>query len=306
MLRETTAALDGIEDEDVHRDYWLTRCLHALSVSTGGTGRMFDGHPNPALAESVCAFGGGTSLVSAWDVTRRYSEDLDILCLMDTATTRNALGRPHNQITRVVLQACGASKADATVDHRGLARYRQTLVPLNGDPVVLKVESTVEEADHTLFAPRRVMSLMGRHATPDQLAEFGELGGFVMPCVVPAYTVVNKLDALHRRTVDPVDVGGIALRGRDLYDLAAVARSGHADEARRRVPALAARASESEVRKPVPRPEGGYGRSDVFAEGTAAYEAVRRGYSLALTTSWDDNAPAFEEAVVLAASLDLY
>lgn len=299
----------GIAESEVHRDYWLTRCLFVLAQKTEGTGRLFGDDPNPALANSVCAFAGGTSLVSAWGIASRYSEDLDILCLMDTSTSVRALRKPHSAATDVWLEACRVEKPAAKIAHRNAVGFRQVRVPIEMHSIELKIETTVEDADDSLVAERPVLSLIGRDYVQDQMAdildEHPELGGFTLPCVVPAYTAANKFDALHRRSLDETLLDGLVERGRDLYDLAAIARSPHADDVRSRVAELAERATVSPVREKAERPSGGYGHSPAFTSGTAAHEALRRGYERALGMSWDPGPPAFEDAVGLAAGLDL-
>lgn len=303
-LKLQAAADLGIDALNVARDYWLTRSLYAMSVSTGGTGRLDAGHRNPALSDMVCAFTGGTSLVSAWGITQRYSEDLDLLCLMDLNASASTLRRPHSIVTKHVLSACNADKRQAEIATMGKARMRRLLMQVDAIPERLKIESVVEAADSSLIETRRVTSLMGRAADESTLARFPELGGFEMPCIVPAYTAANKLDALHKRAVRG-HRRGIVGRGRDLIDLACIAMSSHAEDARARVPVLAERAAETPFGDPAPRPAGGYGRSAVFAGGTTANDALRDGYQLALDTVWGDGLPAFDEAVELAAGLDL-
>ncbi len=124
-----------------------------------------------------------------------------------------------------------------------------------------------------------------------------------MPCVRPEWTAVNKLDALHRRA-EADDLAGLTAKGRDLYDLWALARSDHATAIRRRTPELWERAA-SGIRAPVPRPGHGYGASPALMPGTTANDALRVGYERAVeTTVWGD-APHFRQAVEAARGLDL-
>lgn len=299
-----------INTKRVERDYWMTRCLQRLVVQAGSPALVMVGNPKAPTGQVpvTVAFGGGTSLVSAWGLVSRLSDDLDLMCFIDIGkASKNAVRRPHSIITEMMFDACEVDRQHApTPKHNEKTRFRQTFIPLPRlSEELLKVETAVEDADGSLHALRAVTSLIGRH-DPGLMAEFGELGGFEVPCVVPAYTVANKLDALHRRTVGN-DLAGIAQRGRDLIDLDRIARSEHAADTRRRVPELAERASRSFTREIVPRPSDGYGTSRVFTLGTAANDALRDGYRKAVEeTWWGDTAPSpFDDAVKLAASLDL-
>ncbi len=306
LMRRTDAELGG-RTAELSRDYWMTRCLHFLSTQTEGTGRLTVGGGKTGQWEVVCAFGGGTSLVSVWGTSQRFSEDIDLLCLMNVdEASKNAIRRPHSLLTAMMFEASGADVSDSTpLRHHHAARFRQTFLRIDGLDSELKIETAVEPSDDSLFAEMQVWSILSRFATPDELAMFPELGGFVLPVVVPAYTVANKFDAIHRRTVQN-DLVGITGRGRDLIDLDGLADSEHADEIRLRVPEMAERASHSAVRRVESRPAGGYGTGKAFVQGTAANEALRVGYMQVLEEmSWASDPTPFETAVERAASLDI-
>ena len=115
-------------------------------------------------------------------------------------------------------------------------------------------------------------------------------------------TAANKFDALHRRAVKG-DLDGVSARGRDLYDLWALARSQHADAIRERTPHLWDRAAGG-MRDAVPRPSHGYSHSPAFVPGTEANAALETGFGHAVAlTVWGD-APDFEQALQAARSLD--
>jgi len=305
LASEASDRTESATIRNVIRDYWLTRCLYSIHEGTGGTGRLFEGHENPALDQMVCVFGGGSSLVSSWHLIERISEDLDLVCLMDLDTAKSALRRPFRRVREAMVDGCGIDPSAVQHKHHSLVRFRQTLLPFEGNRVLLKIETALEAADDSLFAYRTVKSIMSRFASPEQLAEFPELGEFSFPAVVPAYTIANKMDALHRRSMIPRLTYQLADRGRDLHDMAAVASSVHADEVRERLPALASRAAGSEMREVIPRPRRGYGSSMVFLDGTDAYETLRVGYENAKEMLWHpDTAVPFEDAVEMAVSLD--
>lgn len=141
------------------------------------------------------------------------------------------------------------------------------------------------------------------HCDERLLSEHPELGGFEIPCVRPAWTAVNKLDALHRRAAAG-DLSGLADRARDVYDLWAVAQHhDHAHETRSQV-AEWWQPAAAQMRAPAPRPASGYGHSPAFRPGADAYHALQHGYERAVDATVWGHAPDFTEAAAAARSLD--
>ena len=148
-----------------------------------------------------------------------------------------------------------------------------------------------------------IRSLIARYSDDDLEQEFPELGGFSIPCVRPAYTAINKLDALHRRAAGG-ELHGLRARGRDLYDLWAIAQHPeHAAEVRASVASIW-ESIAGQVRESVARPAGGYARSAAFRIGSAENEALKTGYDNAVDATVWGHAPSFEIAVDAAVSLD--
>lgn len=294
----------GITGPELTRDYWLTACLHGVVNAGGADGVITTGQGRKQAPLAKCAFSGGTSLVSAWGITERYSEDLDILALvLDETGSNSAYKRPLSVVSKWTAAAIGLGKEHMSVVHMNNVGFRRTFFNIGNDPEFLKVETTVETYGEGLCETRPITSLMGRYATPEELAQYPELGGFEMLCVTPAYTAANKFDALHRRAVTG-DLRGLVIRGRDLYDLAAIAASEHAEATRSAIPDLAARAASSPgQRESVARPPGGYAQGILFRSGSESQEALRDGYSRIGPLIWGD-VPPFDEAIELAASLD--
>lgn len=294
----------GITGPELTRDYWLTACLHGVVASGGADGVIPTGQGRKQAPLAKCAFSGGTSLVSAWGITERYSEDLDVLALvLDETGSNSAYKRPLSVVSKWTAAAIGLGKQDMTVVHMNNVGFRRTFFNIGNDPEFLKIETTVESYQEGLCETRPVTSLMGRFATAEELARYPELGGFEMLCVTPAYTAANKFDALHRRAVTG-DLRGLVVRGRDLYDLASIAASEHAEATRSAIPDLAARAASSPgPRENVARPTGGYAEGILFRSGSESQEALRDGYERIGPLIWGD-LPPFDDAIELAASLD--
>ena len=291
----------GLADGLIVHDYWLVRSLYGVGGVLPRDGAVVVAEPKkrqPDRRVGVWAFGGGTSLTAAWRVVERYSEDIDGSLFADEPLSRSAFAGVHRRLSRA---ACDAVEAS---DHSTLGRtVRTTKIGVGGVPEFLRFETTLQGPDDGLVAPCAVSSLIGRHADAELAREHPEVGGFRMPCVRPEWTAVNKLDALHRRAVDG-DLDGLTERGRDLYDLWAMACSEHADNVRERTPELWNRAAGG-IRTPIPRPHGGYGNSPAFVLGTEASSALRDGYERAVESTVWGRAPDFAEAIGAARSLDI-
>lgn len=303
LARRTRSAID-VSAVDLSRDYWLTACLRGVVTAGGEHGVVTTGHGRKEAPLAKCAFSGGTSLVSAWGITERYSEDLDVLALvLDETGSNSAFKRPLSVVSKWTAAAIGLGKQDTNVVHMNNVGFRRTFFNIGGNTRFLKIETTVETYQEGLCETRPVKSLMGRFATAEELAQHPELGGFEMLCVTPAYTAANKFDALHRRAVTG-DLRGLVIRGRDLYDLASIAASEHAEATRSALPDLAARAASSPgPRENVSRPPGGYAEGILFRSGSESQEALRDGYERIGPLIWGD-LPPFDDAIELAASLD--
>lgn len=147
-----------------------------------------------------CVFAGGTSLVSAWAITERYSEDLDLLVLtVEQRPTNSAAKRALGVPTGWVASSLNLLKEEIDTRHMGNVGFRRSHLEIGGEPGFLKIETTVEPTDDALFKTRTVTSLLGRFATSDDLDHFPELGGFEMPCVVPGYTAANSFEFQEQR-----------------------------------------------------------------------------------------------------------
>ena len=292
----------GIAAREIVRDYWLTACLFGI-VSNSPDGLMRRGRKNDELL-ARCVFAGGTSLVSAWAITERYSEDLDLLVLTaDQRPTNSAAKKALSKPTEWIAAALSISKEEINTKHMGNVGFRRSHLAIGGEQGFLKIETTVEPSDEALFETRPINSLMGRFASSEDLIRYPELGGFEIPCVVPGYTAANKFDAMHRRA-EAGKLNELVLRGRDLYDLARIAASEHASGARQLIPLVAERSSTSPGdRADFPRPQGGYCNSEMFQPGSEPWAALKDGYLAATELIWGET-PSFDEAVEQAVSLD--
>ncbi len=294
----------GLSAGQAIKDYWLISALYAVA-SRPESCRIVHGETGETMGET--AFAGGTALVSAWNVSERHSDDLDLVIFAAAEQpSRQAIRKLLSQSQKPLPGALGATAGPVKYNDNGAQGFRNIAISMGDRKNFLRIESTVESppAGLPLFEERTVMSAMGRFASEQQRQRFPELGGFQIQCVTPAYTALNKFDALHRRAVAG-QFGGITQRGRDLYDLARTARSEHGEQVRPLLEASTQRVARPlSRRKAVPRPEAGYGTSVVFTSGSQAYEALEEGYAAVVERLVWKDAPDFEEAVELAVSLD--
>lgn len=158
----------------------------------------------------------------------------------------------------------------------------------------------VEDASHRFHQAQRSAAFR----VADWATDDPDIDGFELPCIRPVWISVNKLDALHRRSLAG-KLGQITERGRDLYDLwSLAAQSDIAEEIRRRTPELWESAAGGLGRRAAPRPAGGYADSPVLTAGTDAYEALRAGYENAVATTIWGAKPKFETAIKAVRALD--
>ena len=224
-----TAARLGLPTNSVAHDYWIVRGLHGISEAIPPDGEIVLPPVKPRTPDrriSVWGFGGGTALSAAWRITERYSEDIDGLLFLDNSDfSKNAIEKACGKVAHAVCDAC------ESVHHETHGRnVKATKIDLDGHPDYLKMETVPQRGLDAAVEPQVVHSFIGQHADDDLLDEFPELGGFTVPCVRPTITAINKLDALNRRAARD-DFEGLVVRGRDLYDLWAIAQhQQHADD----------------------------------------------------------------------------
>ena len=288
---------------NVAHDYWIVRGLHGIHEAIPVDGEIVfppikPGRPQRRIG--AWGFAGGTALSAAWRITERYSQDIDGLLFLDNdGLSKHVVEKACGQIAHAVCDAC------ESVHHETHGRnVKATKIDLEGHPEYLTMETVPQHGlDAAMIAPQVVHSFIGTHADDELIEEFPELGGFTVPCVHPKLTAISKLDALHRRAARG-DMRGLVMRGRDLYDLWAIAQhQDHADDVRSSVADLW-EAAAGHLRDAVARPEDGYAHSPALQVGTEANEALRHGYEQSTDATVWGYTPQFEDAVEAARTLD--
>ncbi len=186
----------------IEKDYWVTHTLWAL----GAAGFDF-------------WFKGGTSLSKGFDLTERFSEDLDLkidpgaVSALPTVSNWSSTGtKAMRERTayfgklpellpvpgaRVILDPDPVDRAWRSASMRVLYPGRH-LADLGAMLPFVRLE--VGSARVTPFVPRNMTSFVH-----EKLAAQGEMGAFednrplAVRCTHPLVTLIEKLDALHRR-----------------------------------------------------------------------------------------------------------
>ncbi len=309
------ASSSGYERELVNDDYWLIRGLYGIARELAGDDQIRLG-PSPADVRRAerqgttplgavvghWGFAGGTSLTAAWQLAERFSSDVDyFLYAASEQVSRKALKKARQRVATWVTEEVGGTRSSAG---SGDIRISQIVTP-DGRRFKLDGVNQPPDLSGSMTEWRPVQSIIAR-CLPELQSEHPELGGFSLPVVVVPITAVNKLDALHRRAVVEGSRGRrLAFRVRDVFDLAAIARSKYADETRNRIPELAVQMMVPSGRHHEPRPASGYGSTDLFRPGSLAYEALRVAYETEMPDYLPSGAPLPDFADSMKAIRDL-
>jgi len=308
---ESTHRTTGLEPEQIIHDYWLIRALSGIAEALPDNGifraGLTDKDKKKGRSEEtqpvkgIWAFGGGTSLSSAWKISPRWSEDIDAAIFQTTDSSKASFNTIRRRVTEMVADVVGGKGKTS------------------GSPTIAHTQFTVSEVldfkvDHVLetLPPEQLVSLgsvtglIARYSDdPDGLCEeFPELGGFELPVIEPAYIAVNKLDALHRRAATE-RWAGLGGRFRDMYDLYQISQlQPHADRCRENVSQWWHQMNRGGG-PAVDRPDEGYGTSPIFDSGSYAHKMLRNAYNNGIEGIAIGRAPSFEEAFTAAQTLDL-
>ena len=304
QILKRTIEYTGQEPRQITKEYWLLSSLYGIATESEDE---YIRHPVTGLVLGKFVFGGGSSLMAGWDIVQRHSEDVDIIVF---AAEHKVSAKNVGRLLKMSLQA-GVDYLEPVTQHvekdvMVVKCYRSMMFDIGTAKEYLKIESTLESPEQglKLAEPRVLMSNMGKCASPEQLAEFPELGGFRMQCITPEYTALNKFDALHRRALMDMHES-IFDRGRDGYDLACIAQTEHGLYVQKLLDASETRdARPLSTRPKIARPAQGYSASPVFMPGTQAYLALEEGYHFALEEMVWGEAPSFKDAVMLIKTLD--
>jgi len=203
LIRIVAAERDGIARSIVEKDYWVTHTLWALSV-TG----------------LEVWFKGGTSLSKGFGLIERFSEDLDLKIEPGTVDALPRVTNWKSERTRataerkayfeqlprsLVVPSCTVDLEQDTIDKAWRGANIRVLYPglyLGELPGMISgnVRLEVGSARVTPHVARDVTSWVHEKlVATETLGDFDDNRAMGIRCVHPIVTLIEKLDALHRR-----------------------------------------------------------------------------------------------------------
>lgn len=295
----------GLPPAMIAGDYWLVRTLHAWATHVGfhRVARPYAaGTQDEGSSAGRVVFGGGTPLSAAWGITRRWSEDIDLI--FDPAEGT----RPKNFKQACKAAAVTVSKSLGGGYNSGGKSGDQFFFEITSkDGLLAYVDITRQDmsAPPLLCQEMPVASMIWRIADEETQRAYPELGGFGVLSLGPGSTAMNKLLAQTEIT-ESGDLSMIRYRARDLYDLARIALcSADLEGQIGRDSRALLHISEGWRPDGAPaRPPDGFASLRSFDPSTPEHQALAEGYEDVMNRMvWGEKIP-LDEAIKLALTLD--
>lgn len=194
----------------VEKDYWVTEALRAIA--------------GPFSAGAI--FKGGTSLSKAWNLIRRFSEDIDLLIRsggegLDTGGERDRYMRAIQQAVGAI---AGLTLREGGRSERGISRtavcsYESRAPALEGLQPTIILEMGIRGGTNPA-AVRSIQSLLGAALAETEIDD-PTLTAFELVVLDPRRTLVEKLFAIHCACERWTEGrrGALQRQGRHLYDI---------------------------------------------------------------------------------------
>ncbi len=299
-LIDRTANQLNLSAQQIAHDHLLHKGLYGLANQYPPRSTVPD--PDSSAVAGTWAFAGGTSLVSAHRLVDRWSEDVDLVLVPHAGVAKGAARRARKHLVQTAADFLDPD----TGQHRWDSGGDVATVMVRTGIGEVRFDASQQPAAPNVIVDAVVLSLLGRYADQDSVADHPELGRFNVPALAVPVTAVNKMMTLHRLAINGDDER-IFARARDLYDLARIAGSPpHAAETRRRTTELAELLDKGGVSRKgqTSRPDRGYLSGPEFRPGESARTALKAGYREMQDMIWGSSRPNFEEALAAAQSLD--
>ena len=302
-LVEECAGRLGLSEEQVKHDYWLVRCLYVMQqmLPSGELPRAYSNGPPVGLL----TLGGGTSLSAAWNISHRYSEDIDLILSPHPRMKARHFKSACQRFGLLTAKGMGGRFRPSGKSRRHF--FFAVDLPKGAGSVSVDISIRDTTVGPVMRQQEPITPLLARTAQPDRLRRFPEANGeFEFRTLGPCSTTMDKLLA-QTALSQTNDLAGIAQRARDIYDLAAIAMQadrfeGHIGRDSRRLLQIS-----QTWRKGVDdseRPAAGFASLATFQKGTPQHAALTAGYEQVLETMvWGKRMP-LDKAVRLAVSLD--
>ena len=266
VIEEST----GIPAAHVEKDFWVTEALRGAAARA-------------ASEDTTIVFKGGTSLSKAYQLIRRFSEDIDLLVVVP-GDSKDAADRCLKGITAAVGEALGAEGVvDTASATKGRKRTTSFEYPVRHPHSGLRPSVLLELGARGGMLPAETMnigSLIAEHGGSVGLdVGFEEAASFEIRVLHTARTLVEKLMILHHAAVLGDKSERVRLV-RHYYDIWCLLNDASTLSALTVWPcdALAREVETFTIAAGLdtsPRPAGGFGVSPAFSART---RAVREAY----------------------------
>jgi predicted nucleotidyltransferase component of viral defense system len=178
----------GIPMIHVEKDFWVTEVLRGVAQCSAETGVS-------------AVFKGGTSLSKAYDLIRRFSEDVDIIVIVP-GHSRGGDDRCLKSFVSAAEATTGLiGQVDGRTATRGVKRTAVFGYPTTGDLGVLRPGVALELGARGGAMPTRqlqVSSLLVEHAADAGIdVDFFEAEPIELHVLAPVRTLVEKLTIVH-------------------------------------------------------------------------------------------------------------
>lgn len=309
LLALCGAAADMLAIPDpafVEKDFWVVELLRSVArpLQPGPAG----GVPGSAAVR----FKGGTSLSKAFGLTKRFSEDVDILveCSGYGAGAREK---------RVLWPICARAADDLGLSGDQVARLSyKTGVTRNVDylyPRLLsssairpgvRLEMGIRGGTMPGARQQTIRSYIADYlAATGIAADFDELAAVEVDTIAPVRTLAEKLALLHHagRLAEQGETTPLRKAGRHFYDIHQILKDDGVRTALsipgQTMADLAADVDAWSANSGwdfTPRPREGYASGQAFRPIGAIRDAAEEGYNLALSLVWGEH-PTFEQCL---------
>jgi hypothetical protein len=234
---EQTRIATGFEKFIIEKDWWVVQTLRLVSQME--------------IANQL-SFKGGTSLVKAWNIINRFSEDVDLAINREFFgfsgdISSNQIRKKLRPISSHYISNDFLETLQKAFDDAGMKDVRLSIIDHVGsddDPVKIEVlyPAIVEYTDY--IKPRVLLEIGSRSMLePTTICSFRSMIGERFPdqpfadenvsiqCVNPERTFLEKMFLLHEEHQRPVEKMLINGRSRHFYDICQIAKTPYVEKA---------------------------------------------------------------------------
>lgn len=293
-------------DEDAFRAL-CDRAPDVLGVQSGLVEKdFFAMQVLRAIAGGPVVFKGGTSLSRAYGIIERFSEDVDVILLVEGLSNNQRKTRLRTVADEAA--AITGLRVEREAEGSGWLNSRFHYAPAYATGsevsagVLLEAGTRGGPEPHEARAVRPLLADIAEAIDEGSAAEFADLASFQVDTLHPARTLAEKLAHLHHRA-SAGDVDACEKGARHLYDIAMILRHEPTVDALRSRHRIVDLVADIDARSEAagwgftPRPDGGFADSPAFAGAGPVADALRHGYDTVLDQLVFGEQLAFERAL---------